>query len=103
MLDTTGKFGRVAEELQVRLPITTDGLVCARKAPVQANAGTTRPAAKQLRRVYSITSVARSRTEGGMVMPSALAVFMYSTRSKVVGCSIGRSPGLAPLRMRSTK
>ena len=52
--------------------------------------------------VHSITSVARIRMEGGIVMPRCLAVFRLSTRSKVVGCSIGRSPGLAPLRIRST-
>jgi hypothetical protein len=37
------------------------------------------------------------------VTPSALAVLKLTINSKVVGCSIGRSAGFAPLRMRSTK
>ncbi len=38
-------------------------------------------------------------------MPSSRAVFMLTTKSKVIGCSTGRSAGLAPLRIRirSTK
>ena len=32
----------------------------------------------------------------------ALAVLRLMTSSNLVGCSMGRSPGLAPLRMRST-
>jgi len=34
-----------------------------------------------------------------MVRPSALAVLRLMTNSNVVGCSTGRSPGLAPLRI----
>ena len=37
-----------------------------------------------------------------MFNPSARAVFMLITSSKRSGRSIGRSPGFAPLRMRST-
>lgn len=33
-------------------------------------------------------------------MPSALAVFTLMTSSTLLACSIGRSDGLAPLRMR---
>jgi hypothetical protein len=51
---------------------------------------------------YSITSSARASTEGGIVRPSALAVFRLTTSSNLEGRSIGRSPGFAPLRMRST-
>ena len=51
---------------------------------------------------YSITSSARSRSEGGIVSPSALAVLRLTTNSNLVGCSIGRSAGLAPLRILST-
>ena len=39
---------------------------------------------------------------GGWVAPSALAVFRLTTRSNVVGSSIGSSPGRAPLRILST-
>ena len=53
-------------------------------------------------RLHSITSVARTNIDGGIVMPSALAVFMLRMSSKVVGCSMGKSPGLAPFKMRST-
>ena len=48
---------------------------------------------------HSITSSARARIDGGIVRPSALAVFILMTISMVVGCKTGRSAGLAPLRM----
>ena len=35
-------------------------------------------------------------------MPSALAVFMFTTNTNFVGCSIGKSPGFAPLKILST-
>ena len=37
-----------------------------------------------------------------VVMPIALAVLRLMMNSKRDGCSIGRSPGLAPPRMRET-
>src|SRR5262249_3499360 len=49
---------------------------------------------------HSITSSARASSEGGTVRPSALAVLRLTASSNVVGCSTGRSAGLAPLRMR---
>ena len=52
---------------------------------------------------YSITSSARAITEAGTVMPSALAVLRLILRWKRVGCSNGRSAGLAPFKMRSIK
>jgi hypothetical protein len=52
--------------------------------------------------IQSITSSARSQIKGGMVMPSALAVFILMTNSNFVGSSSGRSPGLAPFRILST-
>ena len=51
---------------------------------------------------HLITLSARSSTDCGMAMPSILAVLRLITSSKIVGCSIGRSPGLAPLRILST-
>ena len=51
---------------------------------------------------HRITSSARSRIDCGMAMPSDLAAFRLTTKSNFVGCSIGRSPGLAPLRILST-
>jgi hypothetical protein len=52
--------------------------------------------------VYSITSSAPARIDGGMTRPSACAVFMFTTSSKVVGCTTGRSAGAAPLRILPT-
>ena len=51
---------------------------------------------------HSITSSARASKEGGTVRPSALAVFMLIASSNLVGCSTGRSEGLAPFRILST-
>src|SRR5262245_44689243 len=51
---------------------------------------------------HSITSSAMERTSGEMVRPSALAVLALITSSNSVACHIGRSAGLAPLRMRPT-
>ena len=51
---------------------------------------------------YSITWSARWSNDGGMVRPRALAVFRLMTSSNFVGCSIGMSAGLAPLRILST-
>jgi hypothetical protein len=48
------------------------------------------------------TSSARARTAGGIVSPRALAVLMLMTSSNFVGCSTGRSAGLAPFRILST-
>jgi hypothetical protein len=51
---------------------------------------------------YSISSSARASSEGGIVIPSALAVLRLMTISKVVGWTTGRSAGFSPLRMRPT-
>jgi hypothetical protein len=55
---------------------------------------------KQL--LYSITSSARTRIAGEIVIPIALAVLRFRTNSNLVGCSTGRSPALAPFAIRST-
>src|SRR5262245_65008113 len=51
---------------------------------------------------HSITSSARPRNDPGIVRPSALAVVRFTTRSNLVGCSPGMSPGFAPRRILST-
>ena len=51
---------------------------------------------------HSITSSARASSEGGTPRPSAFAVLRLMTSSNLVGCSIGRSAGLAPFRILST-
>ena len=52
--------------------------------------------------VHSITSSAVANSVSGTARPSALAVLRLITNSNLVGCSTGRSAGLAPLRIRST-
>ena len=52
---------------------------------------------------YSITSSATVSNLSGIVRPSALAVLRLITSSYSVGCSMGSSPGLAPLSILSTK
>jgi hypothetical protein len=47
-------------------------------------------------------SVAWKRTVGGIVIPRASAVLRLMTSSYLVGCSTGKSAGLAPLRILST-
>jgi hypothetical protein len=50
--------------------------------------------------LYSITSSARVSNRGGIVSPSAWAVFKLM--ANFVGCWIGRSAGSAPRRIRAT-
>src|ERR1700732_3255244 len=54
------------------------------------------------KKLYSITLSARAITVGGTMRPSSLARLTLMVSSKVVGCCIGRSAGLAPLRILST-
>ena len=58
-----------------------------------------RAAVKVFLGTHWITSVARMRMDGGNVRPRALAVFVFTTSAKRVGCSTGRSAGLAPFGM----
>src|SRR5262249_12784840 len=51
---------------------------------------------------HSITSSARCSNGSGMLRPSAFAVLRLTTSSNLLDSWTGRSPGLAPLRMRST-
>jgi hypothetical protein len=48
---------------------------------------------------YSITSSAMASSIGGTSMPSVLAVCRLTANANLVGCTTGRSAGLAPLRM----
>jgi len=48
-------------------------------------------------RPYSITLSARASMVCGMVRASALAVFMFNTKSNFIARSTGISPGFAPL------
>ena len=51
---------------------------------------------------HLITRSARARTFGRIVRPICFAVFRLITNSNLVGCSTGRSAGLAPFRILST-
>jgi hypothetical protein len=51
---------------------------------------------------YWITSSARRSSDGGIAIPSTWAVFKLMTSSNFVGCSTGKSAGLAPFRILST-
>src|ERR1043165_7190835 len=51
---------------------------------------------------HRITRSARARTSGGIWRPICLAVFKLMTSSNFVGCSTGKSAGLAPLGILST-
>lgn len=52
--------------------------------------------------IYLSTSSARSRIDGGIVRAKAAAVLRFTTNSKCVGSSTGRSAGLAPFRIFAT-
>src|SRR5215468_8768241 len=56
----------------------------------------------ELAAFHSITSSASSRRSRGIVNPSVLSVLRLIASSNLVGCSIGMSPGLAPLRILPT-
>src|SRR5262249_1526735 len=51
---------------------------------------------------HSITSSASASSLSGTLTPSVLAVLRVSTNSNLVGCTTGKSAGLAPLRIRPT-
>ena len=48
-------------------------------------------------------SSARASTAGGIVSPRVFAVLRLITSSNLVGCSTGKSAGLAPFRITSAK
>src|SRR5262245_23541521 len=57
----------------------------------------------ELAAFHSINSSARSKNASGIFSPNALAVVRLITRSNLVGCSTGMSPGFAPRRILSTR
>src|SRR5262249_27541884 len=64
-----------------------------------------RPATEQrdeLAPSHSITSSAKAISLSGILRPRALAVVRLITSSNLVGCTTGRSAGLAPLRILPT-
>src|SRR5262245_2944472 len=73
-----------------------------RRSPSLASVSSPRVGRKGRYVTHSITSSATANIAGGTLTPSALAVFRFMTSSNVVGCSIGKSLGLAPLKILST-
>ena len=51
---------------------------------------------------YLMTLSALASTLGGIVRPICFAVFKIDHELELVGCSTGRSPAFAPLRILST-
>ena len=51
---------------------------------------------------HLISLFARASTSDGIVRPICFAVFRLMMNSNFVGCSTGRSAGLAPFRILST-
>ena len=49
---------------------------------------------------HSITSSASARSLSGTSIPSALAVLRLITKENLVGCTTGKSVGLAPFKIR---
>jgi hypothetical protein len=60
------------------------------------------PSMVQVFRFYSITSSARASSDGGISMPSALAVLRLMSRLNLVGSTTGKSPGHSPFITRPT-
>jgi hypothetical protein len=56
----------------------------------------------EVERLYSKTSSARARRDGGISTPSDFAVLRLIASRYLEGCSIGSSAGLAPFSIRST-
>ena len=87
---------------QYRLGGRPRGLVECRRSDRPDQQGHANPREQIREVVHSITWSARSSSDGGIVSPRALAVLRLMTNSNFVGCSMGRSPGLVPLRILST-
>ena len=75
------------------LPPTTAVVLQRRERQFRAN---NRHMQRSKQQPYSITSSARSRIEVGIVTPIAFAVLRFTTSSKFVGSSTGKSAGLLP-------
>ena len=95
--------GRLSAQLRPVIDWRVSGGSAPRKPPFPRRRSNRRNRPEAAIRVpYSITSSAPARIAGGIVRPSAFAVLRLITSSNFVGCSIGRSAGLAPLRILST-
>jgi hypothetical protein len=90
------RFGSLADISQcnrhVRFTPRSGHSAVPEQCPQRANSGHRQP--------YSITASAVVNSDGGIVRPSALAVFRLITNSNFAGCTTGRSAGFSPLRIR---
>src|SRR5262249_17405691 len=89
-------FGQVREHADA--PHALARLLCARR---ERPRGCRAEKRDELAASHSITSSARPSSCGGSVNPSALAVLTLMMSVNRVGCSTGKSPGLAPFRILS--
>jgi hypothetical protein len=96
-----GRGPPVVEPLAHRLHLGGHGLA-ARVEQREAEGGGQEGAASGGVGRHSMTWSARPSSDWGIVSLSALAVLRLMTNSNFVGCSTGRSAGLAPLRILST-
>src|SRR4051812_43461792 len=70
-----------------------------RLTELSSQAGEGRALHRRRAQAYSITSSARSRNDSDTERPSVFAVFRLTTISNLVGCTTGRSVGLAPFNI----
>jgi hypothetical protein len=91
--ETGAVLVRALEAAREALPASPAGPSSRGRLPTTAEAGSFPH--------YLMSSSARASTEGGIVRPRTFAVFRLTINSNLVGCSTGRSPGLAPLRILS--
>src|SRR5262249_36177768 len=100
--EASQRFGIVRREVHehANAPHALARLPARRKRPRGC-----RPAEQrdELTTSHSITSSARARKVGDILSPSTLAVVRLTTRSNLVGCSTGMSPGFVPRRILSKK
>src|SRR5262249_46984074 len=94
-----GGFGRLAGGIQHADAPDLAGRLRARRQRPRRRAAEQR---EELAAGHSITSSARGSSDGGTVRAGALGGGRLMTRSNLIGCSTGMSPGLAPRRILST-
>jgi len=106
----TGQSGCIAMEASLqrkqaeymtapeRFAEKSDSLLHRGRRPYMTHSGALPPQIAALRKVYSITSSASESRLSEILTPMAFAVLRLITSSNLVGCSTGRSAGLAPLR-----
>src|SRR5947199_305578 len=98
----TGNAFRVACGYVHKDGDTTNGVASLLRTRHHRPSNTTAHPCNELTPLHSMTSSARTKTEGGIPMPRACAVLPFTASSNLVGCSTGRSAGLAPLRILTT-